>query len=87
MKYKKLKKSIICALALSLTFNMGFTTQLQAATEATDDVSDEETFNYAKAFQLSMYFYDANKCGPGVNDGALSWRGDCHLEDQSIPLT
>ncbi len=42
--------------------------------------------NLAKALQLSMYFYDANKCGPGITGGNLEWRGDCHVEDAAVPL-
>ncbi|MBR6618231.1 MAG: glycoside hydrolase family 9 protein [Oscillospiraceae bacterium] len=42
--------------------------------------------NFAKALQLSMYFYDANKCGPGITGGNLDWRGDCHVEDAAVPL-
>ncbi len=87
MGTKKFSKSIVSMLVLSLVINMGLVTPSQASTVLTDEVSAEETYNYAKAFQLSMYFYDANKCGPGVKDGALSWRDDCHLEDQYIPLT
>jgi len=74
-------------LVLSLIINMGIVTTSQAGTILTDEVSAEETYNYAKAFQLSMYFYDANKCGPDVEEGELSWRGDCHVEDRYIPLT
>ena len=42
--------------------------------------------NFAKALQLSLYFYDANKCGCGITDGNLEWRGDCHTEDAHVPL-
>jgi len=28
-------------------------------------VSAEPEYNFAKALQLSLYFYDANKCGEG----------------------
>lgn len=42
--------------------------------------------NFAKALQLSLYFYDANKCGEGITGGNLEWRGDCHTEDAHIPL-
>ncbi|MBN2738186.1 MAG: glycoside hydrolase family 9 protein [Spirochaetales bacterium] len=37
--------------------------------------------NFAEALQKSLYFYDANKCGPGITGGRLEWRGDCHTED------
>mgnify|MGYP000852617598 CR=1 FL=1 len=49
-------------------------------------VNAEPEYNFAKALQLSLYFYDANKCGPGITGGRLEWRGDCHVEDKEIPL-
>ena len=45
---------------------------------------DDVEINFAKALQYSIYFYDANKCGKRT--GNLEWRGDCHMEDQHIPL-
>jgi len=50
-----------------------------------ESVTDSE-INFAKALQLSLYFYDANKCGDGITGGNLEWRGDCHVEDAEIPL-
>ncbi|MGN0630060.1 MAG: glycoside hydrolase family 9 protein, partial [Ruminococcus sp.] len=52
---------------------------------AAETQSDVEV-NFAKALQLSLYFYDANKCGDGITGGNLEWRGDCHVEDARIPL-
>jgi hypothetical protein len=49
-------------------------------------VNAEIEYNFAKALQLSLYFYDANKCGPGITGGRLEWRGDCHVEDAKLPL-
>jgi hypothetical protein len=37
--------------------------------------------NFGEALQKAIYFYDAEKCGPGVTGGRLEWRGDCHTED------
>src|SRR5512147_2594076 len=42
------------------------------------------TANFAEALQKSIYFYDAEKCGPGVTGGRLEWRGDCHTDDAFI---
>ncbi|MDE6026039.1 MAG: glycoside hydrolase family 9 protein [Lachnospiraceae bacterium] len=40
--------------------------------------------NYAKLLQYSLYFYDANMCGTGVNETSLvDWRGDCHTGDKT----
>ncbi len=47
----------------------------------------EVEVNFAKALQYSMYFYDANMCGTGVDENNLySWRGDCHTYDANVPL-
>nr|MCR5121195.1 glycoside hydrolase family 9 protein [Ruminococcus sp.] len=43
--------------------------------------------NYAEALALSLYFYDANECGSAVNDGPLTWRGNCHTEDGKLKLS
>ncbi|MDE6566383.1 MAG: glycoside hydrolase family 9 protein [Lachnospiraceae bacterium] len=44
----------------------------------------ELEYNFAKAFQYSLYLYDANMCGSNVKeDTAFTWRGNCHLEDQT----
>lgn len=43
-------------------------------------------YNYAAALQMSIYFYDAQKSGPGVSGGLLDWRGNCDLSDATVPL-
>lgn len=48
--------------------------------------SNANEYNYAEALQLALYFYDANKCGTGIENGALTWRGDCHTYDEHISL-
>lgn len=78
MKVKTISKTLVCLLITSMLLNTG--------TSKVKPAMAQEEYNYAKAFQLSMYFYDANKCGPGVDGGKLSWRGDCHTEDTMIPL-
>ncbi|NLL73958.1 MAG: hypothetical protein GX237_10575 [Clostridiales bacterium] len=77
-RLNRLSKILVYLLITSVVINSG-TSSIKVA-------KAQEAYNYAKAFQLSMYFYDANKCGPGVSDGKLSWRGDCHTEDREIPL-
>ena len=44
-------------------------------------------FNYAKALQESLYFYDANMCGNLEDTCALSWRGNCHTYDKNVTYT
>lgn len=54
---------------------------LQASAELT------EKDNFARLLQHSMYFYDANMCGSGVDENSqLKWRGDCHTYDAQVPL-
>ena len=78
--YKKvfIKRSLVALLSVSLIISTVFCVPLTANAEL--------EYNFAKALQLSMYFYDANKCGPGITGGRLEWRGDCHVEDMEVPL-
>ncbi|NLL05807.1 MAG: glycoside hydrolase [Clostridiaceae bacterium] len=46
-------------------------------------------FNFAEALQKSIYFYDAELCGPESaygELGKLEWRGSCHEIDAAMPL-
>lgn len=48
----------------------------------TENISAADTDNYAKLLQYSMYLYDANMCGSGVESNcSLDWRGNCHTGD------
>ena len=60
----------------------------QAADATTEGMIDSGLdYDYARALQYSMYFYDANMCGTDVDENSqLSWRGDCHTNDAMIPL-
>lgn len=56
-------------------------------TFALSDVSAQTTtFNYAEALQKSLYFYDAEKSGPGITGGRLEWRGDSEVADRRLAL-
>lgn len=50
------------------------------------EASTEPEYNFAKALQMALHFYDAEKCGRGITGGRIEWRGDCHLEDEQVPL-
>jgi len=42
--------------------------------------------NWAEALQKSIYFYDANMCGPDAGEASrLEWRGNCHIWDAEHP--
>ncbi len=54
---------------------------------ATVSSAEEVEVNFAKALQYSIYFYDANMCGTGVDENnQYSWRSDCHTYDAKLPL-
>ena len=45
-------------------------------------IAAEDTDNYAKLLQYSLYMYDANMCGSEVGEkSGFSWRDDCHTDD------
>lgn len=41
---------------------------------------------WGEALQKSLYFYDAEKSGPGITGGRLEWRGDSEVGDGRIAL-
>lgn len=44
-------------------------------------------YDYARALQYSIYFYDANMCGTDVGENnRYAWRDDCHTYDAKLPL-
>ena len=78
MDNKFLKKlSAVCTGAVlslsSLCMSIG-TTPMNASAADTD--------NYAKLLQYSLYLYDANMCGDVTKDCAITWRGNCHMDDE-----
>lgn len=49
--------------------------------------NSSEEYNFAKALQYSLYFYDEEMCGDQVDELTdIPWRGDCHLQDGEYPL-
>ena len=74
MKRKWLKLAIAGLLA-SATIISPFASNSVVKVSAKEDSSSN--YNYAKALQLSLYFYDAEMCGK--QDGRLSYRGDCQI--------
>lgn len=50
-------------------------------------LSAQSDHNYAEALQKALYFYDAEKCGVGISDQRLEWRGDCHVQDAAMPIS
>ena len=60
---------------------------LQTAVSLPTGSAVDVEYNYAKALQYSIYFYDGNMCGTEVNENdRYQWRGDCHTYDAQVPL-
>ena len=79
MNRKKQLQSAIVGIAMAASIVAApFTGMVSEKT-----VSAESYDNYAKLLQYSMYFYDANMCGTGVDSNSqLTWRGNCHTSDE-----
>ena len=43
--------------------------------------------NYAEALAMSLYFFDSNACGSGIEGGPLTWRSDCHTYDATASVS
>ncbi|MBP3309190.1 MAG: glycoside hydrolase family 9 protein, partial [Ruminococcus sp.] len=62
---------------------------VNAAEELADSIANDSglDFDFARALQYSIYFYDANMCGTDVEENNLyKWRGDCHTYDAQVPM-
>lgn len=71
------KKSKLTALMASAM--MTVSSLAGAIAPATVSAADLETDNYAKLLQYSLYFFDANYCGPDAGEKShFDWRDDCH---------
>lgn len=89
MKLKKHLVAVMCAATAlcQLTANLPVT---NAAEELADSIANDSGLDYdfARALQYSIYFYDANMCGTEVEENnQYSWRGNCHTYDAEVPLT
>ena len=85
---KRLLASAMCA-ATALCSAASAFPAVNAAEELADSLANDSGLDYdfARALQYSIYFYDANMCGTEVEENNLySWRGNCHTYDAQIPL-
>lgn len=83
---KKLLSAAICAVTAicSVSAPLTATAETEEASKLVDSGLD---YDFARALQYSIYFYDANMCGTEVDENNLySWRGDCHTYDAAVPL-
>ena len=87
MKNKKRLFAAVCAAAMISTTTAALPTDSIAESEAPAMEDSGLDYDYARALQYSIYFYDANMCGTDVSENnQLSWRGDCHTYDSKVPM-
>ena len=89
MKLKKRLLSAAAGAAIALTQTLTFLPAVNAADELKDAIANSSgvEYDFARALQYSMYFYDANMCGTDVEgNNRFEWRGNCHTYDAKVPL-
>ena len=88
----KLKTRLISAAAgavLALSQTAAMIPSVHAAGELKEAIENSSgvRYDFARALQYSMYFYDANMCGDDVEgNNRFEWRGNCHTYDSKVPL-
>ena len=84
---KTWRKILACGLSTAMACSsltmLPSSTAYAALRDESKDMSGGAGFNYAKALQYSLYFYDANMCGD-LSDCSVNWRGNCHMDDQKV---
>lgn len=86
-KHKRIITSIVCVMTAFSFMSTGLSSF--AGSELEESLANDSglDYDYARALQYSIYFYDANMCGTGVDENSLyTWRGDCHTYDATVPL-
>ncbi len=82
---KRSLKNQFKAVMLAASVLIASTVPLFHSVQASAELTEKD--NFARLLQHSMYFYDANMCGTGVEENTrLSWRGNCHAYDAQVPL-
>ena len=86
-KKTRIRKVSAAALAvLTTVVSVPFTASMSAGALVTDPAGDYD--NFAKALQYSLHFYDANMCGPEVEEHSrFKWRANCHVYDGVMGLS
>lgn len=86
--YKRFAAAALCAVT-ALTQTLSVMPTVNAAEELKDSIANDSglDIDFARALQYSIFMYDANMCGTGVDENNLyTWRGDCHTYDSQVPL-
>ena len=85
-RQKRGKRLLAGALSvMTAVLSAPFSAPMNGAALVTDEAGDYD--NFAKALQYSLHFYDANMCGPEVEEHSrFKWRANCHTYDAEVPL-
>ncbi len=89
MSTKKFTGRLLAGVVSAAMAVSTFAAPANAATELETSLANDSGLDYdfARALQYSMYMYDANMCGTGVDENCdYTWRGDCHTYDAAVPL-
>ena len=79
---KNIKKKL-CAATAAFTVAVSGMSASFASSSLSAKAAD---IDFGDALKMSLYFYDANKCGNDVTGKALTWRGNCHTYDSEASL-
>ena len=85
---KKILAAVVCA-ATALSSVSAYVPEVFGIELDTSIANDSGLdYDFARALQYSIYFYDANMCGTEVDENnRYTWRGDCHTYDAKVELT
>ena len=84
LKAKKIAAALMCATMAVTSAPVNY--MIGNSADCTVENSGVE-YDYARALQYSIYFYDANMCGTDVDEhNRLAWRSDCHTYDAHVPM-
>lgn len=86
--HKRFAAAALCAVT-AVTQTLSVMPTVNAAEELADSLANDSglDYDYARALQYSIYFYDANMCGTDVDENnRYKWRGDCHTYDAKVEL-
>lgn len=86
--FRRFAAAALCA-ATAVTQTLSSLPTVNAADEIKESLANDSGIDYdfARALQYSIYFYDANMCGTEVDENnRYTWRGDCHTYDAQVKL-
>ncbi len=85
MNKKKLKNRFLAGvMSAAMLGSSALSTALGTSVSIPASAADND---YYEALALSLYFFDANACGSDVKSNPVTFRGNCHTEDETALLS